>query len=1260
MFVAAVALAGLALSMTPLPGAAAATRGSAALVMGAGDTTIINGPVNPLDPRGPVLTVVQTPQGEVRVDNPGVVAPVDQQCIGLPNGRQTCLGASGQIKFGNGAQSTPIRIQSNDLYGERTRENLGWIIDEARLAIASMHGVRNDDLVDTYARPEIRSYVAVRLQTILEKKLYGAQLTDQETQTYDWLMRQLNARETARAKDVLAEYDRWEADPCGYAVPAPPAGSGLSVVPNPVAATANCHAANGVTQLFKYTKGTPGIETFEAWAAYRHPTAMMRSAGDAVLQQMNYNTVVASTVLTGLGAATVAAGAAFFAVASSAALASAVTAVTGVAFFIPLEAATVAGVGGSFGYGAGAVGGAVAGATAAAAAGAILTIVLAIVAIGVSSWMLAQEADTANEIRQRAQSAGTNEDPLGIVADQERYRGLDQRTLQNPSTGTPALIHSAAFNQQLMGMVQEWLVFDGDGHLVPDPQTPFDPASAEPGATAGARFTVDGAQSDSLSVKAPPSTVDNQGRPVSGYDVRLSHGWLLVSDSVRGVQQPARPVSALNFVDAQGQPAVMSLISRAQAQGGPRDAFLIVHAPSGAPLQSVVSDTWTFTGAGDVVQTARIDTATAVLPAISLLPTVTADAFYPGRLLTFQSNVSKPGQQVPGRYSWVVEHLGDDGQVLSSSGHSISENLLGFQDRFTEPGSYRATVHYSGLANGAPFDSSGTVTFTIAQPQPTVMDGALRDELALHGSLSLNLRLQEPVDHDTLGVDVQWADDALGQTVSRHYTVNCRPLGDGGCDTDSLVSPEDAPTNSNWSQSPTYTIPDDQAYLPQVTATVTNGFAQKTTLVLQAPGEHRPRYVDRNPTVQMVAGTPNRVRVTEVRPTLLAGDPVITVLPFIDTIQASLPVGVQAGAVEDNGHWYLELDGEPRADDIGPHTFYFPVEQQPVGMGLRPSPALVTLDVVPSTTRGYRAVLRKTPAQYADRVYRTGYPDYVVQVMQTTADGEPFAPFEGTVMCQLTGSGTLLMRQPCTPDRQFPWPATLTDDNYVAEVWVESSSQPVVPEHYSVSLGTLFLQPRLTMRPAAATDSQATVELAVSDHRYSVSGVVPAPFAAHGYTVTCSMDGAAFVPCLDGGTMTVPHSAGSHRLLARVTAPDGATVDSTLTWSVASPATRITVARPVGSHRAGGPLLVLASGLLPGEAFRVLVAGRLVGTGTAAGDGTLRATVTIPVSTAPGLRPLVVYGATDARRGQSQVRVLRSGRGPTVSNWWWQRPSVRA
>src|SRR5690606_2975657 len=117
---------------------------------------------------------------------------------------------------------------------------------------------------------------------------------------------------------------------------------------------------------------------------------------------------------------------------------------------------------------------------------------------------------------------------------------------------------------------------------------------------------------------------------------------------------------------------------------------------------------------------------------------------------------------------------------------------------------YRARASYH--VDGPPaFTRAGVIEFTMAPPEPQVLSATIRDDRVLNGSLFLDLKLQQETRTDTFDVEVEWANDARGNVVTENYTVQCQdsegalPL----CGTGPMILPEAAPTNENWSKSPT-------------------------------------------------------------------------------------------------------------------------------------------------------------------------------------------------------------------------------------------------------------------------------------------------------------------------------------------------------------------------------------------------------------------------------------------------------------------------
>jgi hypothetical protein len=534
------------------------------------------------------------------------------------------------------------------------------------------------------------------------------------------------------------------------------------------------------------------------------------------------------------------------------------------------------------------------------------------------------------------------------------------------------------------------------------------------------------------------------------------------------------------------------------------------------------------------------------------------------------------------------------------------------------------------------------VEFTIAAPQPELLTAAIDDDRVLAGKLFLDLRLLQNTQGDTFNVDVDWAKDPDGGTLTQHYTVQCADAGSDTCDTGPLLAPNDAPTNANWSQSPSFRIPDADDYLPFVTVHITNGFGNEITRTFPIVGDNRPRYAETTPTVTMAAGATSSVDVTQVFPSpLLTDSQDLTIQPYFAEMLQHLPAGVTPDIEQRNGDWFLTLHGQPNADAIGTYTFSFPFEQEPQGSGFKPAPALVTLNVAASTGPGYRALLKSVPEQLADRAYRNVYPDYGVQVAQTLAPSDTgFTPFTGTVHCRLVTGPLVVFDKPCQADHEFPWPTGRVSGLLNASVYVTSNTQPVSSDPaYQTSLITKFLDPEITQQATKPADLTTTFTMRL----YDDSPVQP-PFNQSGYDVTCHEDGGSGHTCLNGGTLTLPRTPGAHELVVRVTAPDHTMTTEHVAWNVATPAHTLAVSVPAGDHRAGSQMKVDLGRMLPHESYVVTIGDHQVAKGKAGLDGTAVETVAIPQGLAAGKHTVKVVGATKQRTGEHAVHVVRPSR----------------
>ncbi|RNL62922.1 hypothetical protein EFK50_14435 [Nocardioides marmoriginsengisoli] len=1156
------------------------------------------------------------------VDNPGGTSPTAQECIPLDTKNEIfCLGESGDALYPSGVFLPPFKVTNGfTAPGDLPGDKMDWIISEAYAATADAHGVANDDLIKAYARPEIRAYVNSRLDDIINKKLYGQPMTTQENQAYLALEDHFRTSQVKAAKAALYEYDLWSSSPCTYVPPTPPPG--MPFVANPVIGTAGCSQANKY-DLFRLTKGTPPAETFDKWASYRHPSALVANANDPRIRYMIGKTREAIVAVGALGIA----GALGVGVGIGVAVSATVAAATAAA---SLGEATVASA-------------LTLGSTAAAAGPAII-FAIAIIIIAVAISQMDADAAPGEQIRDRAARAASNTDPLGVRGRIADYAGMTLQQFlnrQEPVGKDPAIVHNEAFTDGLEAQVAEWMLFDQGGDRLDDPVLGYTVTESAPD---DIHFAVNGNSVPRVDVKAPPGALDRDAHPVSDYRVLFSRNWPMVAErrSDTGAWSPYRARLALTYVDQDGKRAQMSLIRHKEGSSAPKIDFNLVRPEAAAEAdRNEVTPEWTFTKTGGGVQTVSLLPFDTTLRPVNVVPSVQG-ILIADNTVKFSANLSTPGQSLPGSYSWILERLNADGTVAET----IPVNPLASPaERLTEPGRYRATAGYT--VTGPPsFTRSGVVEFTMSPPAPEIgrsdgfnFDAKIRDERVLNGSLFLDLRMLQATEEDDFTVKVDWADDGRGNVVSKTYDVHCQD-SDGDiptCDTGPMILPETAPTNQNWSESPVFRIPDDQDFLPNVNVTITNGYGQVVTRSFPIEGDHRPSYATMTPHAEMAAGKTSTVDVVEVFPSpLLTESQELTIRPYVNSIRAQLPADLVPTIEERNGHWYLQITGTPQADAIGTYVFYFPFEQEPEGKALRPAPALASVEIKAATSVGYRSVLRGTPTVLADRKYRNAYPDYQVQVAQELNDGEnTFGTFTGTVMCKLEVEHFPVFDKPCANNKRFPWPTERLSGTMEASTYLVSATQPVSADGpYKVGLSVRFVDPTITQ--VAGTEQLAKFKLVLRD-----PNPVPPPYA--GYTVTCSQDGRAFAPCFAGGALSLLRTPGRHTLDVRVAkgAPDAATTTVRFPWTVATPAKRLGLKIPTTTKKRGTRIVVSGSGMLPGESYVIRIGGVKVGTGKATSAGTFRRTVKIPAKFKTKKYAVLLTGATTARKAVKTLKVRR-------------------
>ena len=1130
------------------------------------------------------------------------------------------------------------------------RPDIGWLEQEAVDAVMVKHGILDEQVVRAYYGGDIRALMVARLGSIVNMKLYGQPMSSDEQQTYADLEGFLEERELAQARGVVAEYELWKKDPCAYVAPRPPDPSFAALEnPYPVGGKCEHYQALNLAQLEEFTDDTPPLTTFATWAKYRHPTPLMQNISNPAYSQMSLATSYGMANLYGYAAVGAAGTLAGTLVSASAPLANSIG-----LKIAPFTRDFFAKAGtkpnkiiGAAARGVGMV-----------RAG-VIAVLTSLVSIGLGIWSILEEQKVVQSIYATLQDAQRDRDPLGVAKFASLYAGLDYATLQQPaSPPVPALPQfRPEFVDSMTTVVEEWTMFDELGHFVPDSMSGYDNAAtvlADP----TFRDTSTGQTTDTVEYASDDE--DTAGRAITAARVHFSRGNLMVEPNVQGAWTgTSGPRLGVRFVRPDGTPALMEVLYMDPDGGAgplpPTRSFQITELGEGR-LAPFVSSTWSLRMPDGVHRTYKIVDRFRLYADIQVVPTLSG-VLLPGQPLKLAAHVTDDAP--PGlHYAWTIDHLDKDGVVIGTQTHGDS---VAFGTSIDEPGTYRATVAISKEGQLPDPLSRGLIDFTIDKPRPIITKADLVDTRLHDGKLFLDTEIQEVSPSDDLTVEVEWADDLHGHKIVKTYDVHCRSLApEPSCTTDPLnQGPPGSPTNTNWSASPTFQVPEDASFLPLVSMTVTNSYGSSETRSFTIHGEHRARYDDRTPYVKMEVGKFSRVAVTKIAPSQLLNQASIGIIPYVQEIADQLPAGLtpDIDGPGPDGKYTLYVRGNPESADIGTTSFYFPVDQLQRESGVdisvpesRPAPATVLLDIVVKNTPGFRGIISGVPSGDEFVVARTELPLWGVRVPYSRADGAMPAddpPFLGQALCSLLKNGQAVTGYPqlCSVERPFPWPAAPGDATYTASVTAIPPfglpNAPVDSTPYTKNVTAVILRPTLTRDPVAPNALNEVIRLAIDDfHGNPVTGHIATPYSAADYQVSCRLDDAtAFTPCLDSGVMQVARTPGDHHLAVRVVADDEATVERELAWTVATPPTTLSIASDAGPRLVGSPLAVHATGLLPGETYTLRLDGATLATGTATVDGTVQRSLTVPV-TGDGTHQLTITGATNQRLGSTSLLVV--------------------
>lgn len=316
--------------------------------------------------------------------------------------------AFGVCQGGDDLSFTPLVVPSDAIASLNARRIVqgtadpGWALLEARAKaqVAAMHGVANDDRLLVGARDDIRAAMYQQLFAIkLKEETSGFLALDaQERLISVSYFERLRAMRTRAADAAIAEYERWERNPCNYAFPF---GAELAVYRNPGCGQLGGIVAGDIPPTFEqFQAAGAAIAYGEAIPPGLEPLFSQFSTKLAVL--IGVGGLALAGAAFGLAAAVVPAIAATAAVAMGSTVATALlggfvgtasTASTAL-FAGPAGAAALSGIG---------VG---------AVAGVVSAVIIGVIVIGIRTWQVIEALGLPNRLQEARDlaAAGTSDD----------------------------------------------------------------------------------------------------------------------------------------------------------------------------------------------------------------------------------------------------------------------------------------------------------------------------------------------------------------------------------------------------------------------------------------------------------------------------------------------------------------------------------------------------------------------------------------------------------------------------------------------------------------------------------------------------------------------------------------------------------------------------------------------------------------------------------------------------------------------------------
>ena len=752
------------------------------------EDTVVNLPVTSISQ--PVQFISTTSGGDLQgftVTLPDGTATnqVASQCTQIPGvDFTTCFGVASDaeqppLDVVGLKELAPLVKWSNDARGA-----LDWMVPEGIQYTSSFYDLPNDARIDTYARPQLRTYMVDRLLEIMDKKVYGVPLTANEQAAYDFAANYVLERSRTLAQAAYDEYLAFKAAPCQYTPPrAPDVVKDPETLPKKV--TDWCKLPNTqAADAFSFVPPLPTPAQFTAWGAYRHADELgLKSFEDRVVQNNLAGMMIATATTGGFALAGVGGGLAFLAATSIPQMTALFAKIFPHAGKVAFEA--FAKLGSELaGQAATAAGNLAAGIGAAIVA---IAVIVFLVVTAVSIYLLVQHDSVAQTLRDRVDDAEDETDPFNL---DELTEDLSGKPLNSElDIYDPPDYRGADAHSNMSAMVALWTSeYREDappgllGETVADPVwSPPEAGRAQEGAEVG-----DGSRDFTWLVKVEDgdwvekktvSVPQKQGMATIGF----TDGWAVV-DPADG---KAFAAPQFGYTSSVGIPEVVTRDPSAPSR------FIVTRSSDGgsADRQKIL----TFVDDKGRVVRARLK---GDAPSYLGGPRpVAAGLLFAGRPVLLRPNpVSVTGGSldeatVLGDYDfdWTVERLDPEtGQWVEVT----TAATYGASFVPTQAGQYNARVTMTSIDDSS-VKQYGSVGFEVTPPSINPVVTQLQD----NGSDRLELDLQFAEDiglSDDMAVEVTWPGD-VGSETNPVQTLDlpCVPTGPLECTT-----PRTGPSNS--------------------------------------------------------------------------------------------------------------------------------------------------------------------------------------------------------------------------------------------------------------------------------------------------------------------------------------------------------------------------------------------------------------------------------------------------------------------------------